>query len=152
MGAFSSALHHSEMSFPVRGVSLPTCLSLGSIRGLGARRAKQTEMESLQETQHFPLASPAVFVTFLPSLCSHLLWQPSLPARAEVLSLANVLRGKKGLGSMLPALERGWEASQLPVTCLTGLRIPALRYLAASRPSSAVWFLVEALLYESACL
>lgn len=79
-GGLLSVLQSSEMPFQARCISFPTCLSLAWIRGLGAHQAKQLGMESLQETQHFPLASLVVF-TFLLSVCSHLYWQPSLPAR-----------------------------------------------------------------------
>lgn len=42
----------------LRDISFPTCLSLGSIGGLGVHGTKQLRMESVQEIQHFPLASP----------------------------------------------------------------------------------------------
>lgn len=77
---------YNVITFQLRGISFPTYLSMSLIRGLGAHQAKQMGIGSLQKTQHFPLAFPVVF-TFLCSVCSHMYWQPSLLARAEVLRL-----------------------------------------------------------------
>lgn len=90
MAALWSVLQCSEMCFQARGISFPTCLSLCLIRGLGVHQAKQPAMESLQETQCFPLAFPVVFTFFL-SVCSNFYWQPSLPVRAEMLRLGITL-------------------------------------------------------------
>lgn len=88
--ALWSVLQCSEMCFQARGIPFPPCLPLCLIRGLGVHQAKQAGMESLQETQHFPLASPVAFTFFL-SLCSNFYWQPSLPVRAEMLRLGITL-------------------------------------------------------------
>lgn len=68
---------------------------------------------------------PRCFYYFLPSVCSRLYWQPSVPMRAEVLRWEDIIRGQQSLNSVLSAPVRGWEALWLPVTCVVWLTLSA---------------------------
>lgn len=113
VAALWSVLQCSEMCFQARDISFPSCLSLCLIRGLGVHQAKQAGMENLQETQRFPLASPVVFTFFL-SVCSNFYWQPSLPARAEMLRLGITL---KSIGVQIGRSHLHWGGGSLLTPC-----------------------------------